>query len=231
MRILAADSACSFLDEALMPMGILNTAAVLLDYPYREPLMVRTVAADYRLTDPNVLVYELRLCEQVLETERADCIHLDLSFGGANILSLTEEMLWRMPLSTTGREVLRLVLPELQKIAMSVGEKYQVPVYAMGGRSVAVRLAELHAAAAGISRAAQRSLASESPLVVGLPRHSRAVFQDGRVQVVSQDPMECGLSAQAEVPSGVDVEAFLNPVAREFQALRLSASVQPSIGG
>ncbi|MGQ9525306.1 MAG: DUF4152 family protein [Armatimonadota bacterium] len=224
MRILAADSACSFLDESLMPTGILNTAVVLLDYPYREPLAVRAVPADYRLTDPNVLVYELRLCEHMLETESADCIHLDLSFGGANILSLTEEMLWRMPLSAAGREVLRLILPELQKIAMSIGEKHHIPVYAIGGKSVAVRLAELHAAAAGISRAAQRTLASESPLVVGLPRCSRAVFENGQVHVVSQDPMECGLSGHADVPSGISVEAFLNPVARDFQALRLSAS-------
>jgi len=224
MRILAADSACSVLDDSLMPTGILNSAVVLLEYPYREPLFVRNVAADYRLSDPNVLVYELRLCAQALESQPADCVHLDLSFGGINILSLTEEMLWRMPISTSGRDVLRLVLPDLQQIAISIGEKYKVPVYAMGNRSAAVRMAELYAAAGGVARAAERALTAESPLVVGLPRRSRAIFDDQRLLIASQEPMEDGFAAQAAVPSGVHVEAFLNPIARDFQALRLRAA-------
>lgn len=222
MRIIAADSACSTLDAAFMPADILASAVILLDHPYREPAQVRHVAADYRLSDPNVLVYELRLCQQMLETETADCVHLDLSFGGLNLLSITDEMLWRTPLSTHGREVLRLVLPDLQALALSIGERFKVPVYAVGDKSGAVRLAELTAAAGGVARAAQRALTADAPVTVGLPRHTRAIFEEGRVTVASTEPMELGLIAGAEAPEGVDVEAFLNPVAREFQALRLT---------
>lgn len=220
MRILAADSACSYLDESLMPKSIMNSAAVVLDHPYREPSLVRVVTADYQITDPSVLVYELRLCQEILASERVDCVHLDLSFGGLNILTITEEMLWRMPLSTSGREVLRLILPELQRIALDIGEKYKVPVYAAGSKSMAVRVAELHAAAAAVARAAQHALAAETPLVVGLPKRSSVLLEGDRMRVVSREPMECDYWVEAPLPRGVAVDTFVNPVARDFQALR-----------
>jgi len=230
MKIIAADSACSYLDDSFMPKDILASSVVLLDYPYREPLQIRTVPADYRLTDPNVLVYELRLCMQMLETEPADAIHLDLSLGGINILSLTEGMIDRMSFSTRGREVLLFVLPDLQQMALSIGEKYKVPVYAMGDKSAAVRLAEMNAAAGGVARAAQRALTSETAAIVGMPRGTRALFDGRQISVVSMDPMEEGLVASAEAPEHVEVEAFLNPVARHFQALRFSARTASTFG-
>jgi hypothetical protein len=224
MRILAADSACSYLDESLMPKCIMNSAAVVLDHPYREPSLVRIVTADYQITDPNVLVYELRLCRDILASEQVDCVHLDLSLGGINILTITEEMLWRMPLSTYGREVLKLILPELQRIALDIGEKYKVPVYAMGSKSMAVRVAELHAAAAAVSRAAQHASAAETPLVVGLPRRASALFEGGRLRIVSREPMEYDYWVEAPLPHGVAVDTFVNPVARDFHALRLASA-------
>lgn len=229
MRIISADSACSFLDASFMPKDILTTTAVLLDVPYREPVQIRTIPADYRLTDPNVLVYELKLCAQMLETEHADVIHLDLSLGGINILNLTEAMVERMSFRSQAREILLFVLPELQRLALAIGEKHKVPVYAMGDKSGAVRLAELNAAAGGVARAAQRAMTADEPMTLGLPRRVRALFEGRRVSVVSMEPMEEGLVAAAEVPEGVDVQAFLNPVAREFQILRFSNPMAASI--
>ena len=220
MRIISADSACSTLDPSFMPKDILNTAVILLDDPYREPQVVRHIPGDYKLSDPNVLVYELRHCAQLLETEHADAIHLDFNFGGMNLLAITDEMVERSVLSRTGREILKFALPELQKIALSVGEQFKIPVYAMGDQSAAVRMAELTAASGAVSRVASRSLTAEAPVNVGLPRHCRAYFEDGRVSVASMDPMEEEISASAEVPEGVNVEAFLNPVSRHFQVLR-----------
>jgi hypothetical protein len=222
MKIIAADSACSTLDPSFMPRDILNSAVVLLDHPYREPLQARHVTADYKLSDPNVLVYELRLCAQMLEEVEADCIHLDFSMGGVNILSLTDAMLERMIVSSRGYEILRFILPDLQGLAVSIGEKYKVPVYAMGDKSAAVRVAELTAAAGGVALAARRALTAEAPTIIGLPRHTRAVFEGDQVSVISMDPMEEGLAGRAEAPEHVEVEAFLNPVARQFQTLKFS---------
>jgi hypothetical protein len=222
MRIIAADSACSTLDPSFMPKDILNTAVVLLDDPYGEPVTVSQTVGDYRLTDPNVLIYELRLSAKMLETQHADAIHLDFNFGGMNVLGITEEMIERNILSRTGREILRLALPELQSLALSIGEKYKVPVYALGDQSVAVRTAELHAAAGAVARMAQRALTSEAPVIVGLPRQTKAFFEEGRVSVHSLDPMEDDLTASAEVDGEVNVQAFLNPVAKGFQVLRFS---------
>ena len=225
MKIIAADSACSTLDPSFMPKDILTSAVLLLDDPYREPKQVRQVPADYRLSDPNVLVYELRLCAQMLESEPADCIHLDLSLGGVNLLSITEETLDRTPMSYKGREILKFVLPDLQNLALSIGERYKVPVYAMGDKSAAVRMAELHAAANGVERAAKRALTADRPIMVGLPHHTRASFEDGRIAIASKDPMENELVTWVDSPEEMEIDAFPNPVARNFQVLRFNKRI------
>jgi hypothetical protein len=223
MKIVTVDSACSVLDENLMPTNILSMAGIVVDYPYEQPSQVQTRGEDYLLSDPNLLVNELKLCQEMLEVERADCVHLDLSLGGINLLSLTEEdLLFRIPMSYDGREVLRLILPDLQKIAAAINEEYEVPVLAIGKRSGPVRLAELYAAAYGVARAMEKAKESGETVYVGLPSGTTATIDGGKSRVTSQEPMEKSLSAEAPVVAGVHVEAFLNPIVRRFQALKLT---------
>jgi hypothetical protein len=59
---------------------------------------------------------------------------------------------------------------------------------------------------------------------VGLPRRSRAAFEGRQVCISSAEPMEEDLIAWADLPEGVEMEAFHNPVAREFLTLRLTAT-------
>jgi hypothetical protein len=230
MKIATVDSACSILNEGLMPMNILSMAGIVVDYPYEQPSQVQVRGEDYLVSDPNLLVNELKLCQEMLEIEKADCVHLDLSLGGINLLDLTEEdLLFRIPMSYNGREVLRLILPDLQKIATAINEKYEIPVLAIGKRSGPVRLAELYATAYGVARAMEKAKESGETVYVGLPLGTTAAVDgdkseepaEPRVRIASQEPMERNLSADAPVVAGVQVEAFLNPIVRKFQALKL----------
>ena len=223
MKIATVDSACSILNENLMPMNILAMAGIVVDFPYDKPSQVQTRGEEYLISDPNLLVNELKLCQEMLEIEEADCVHLDLSLGGVDLLDLTEEdLLFRIPMSFNGREILRLILPDLQEIATAIDEEYEIPVLAIGKRSGPVRLAELYAAAHGVARAMEQAKESGETVYVGLPTGTTADIDDGKVRVSSQEAMEKDLSAEAPVVDGVQAEAFLNPVVRRFQALKLT---------
>ena len=223
MKIATVDSACSVLNENLMPTNILSMVGIVVDHPYERPSQVQARGEDYLVSDPNLLVSELKLCQEMLAIERADCVHLDLSLGGINLLNLTEEdLLFRIPMSYDGREVLRLILPDLQKIAKTIDEEYQIPVLAIGKRSGPVRLAELYAAAYGVARAMEKVKESMETIYVGLPVGATATVDGGKVRIESQEPMEKNLSGQAPIVLGVKVEPFLNPIVRRFQALKLT---------
>ena len=222
MKVATVDSGCSILDRDLKPITILSSVAVVVDRPYEKPVNLEVRWGDYTLTDPNVLVYELELCQKLLANEDADCVHLDLTLGGVNLLDLTDEALFQMQLSPTGRSFLHAIMPKLRRIAAEIGETHHIPVLAMGKRSIPVRVAELHAAAYGVQQAIRKAQTSDEPIHVGLPSKVMADFDtDGVVRVSSAEPMEASLTAEAPVADGVEVERFLNPVTRGFQVLRL----------
>lgn len=222
MKIATVDSACSILNENLTPINILSMAGIVVDYPYEQPSQVQTRGEDYLVSDPNLLVNELRLCQEMLGMEAADCVHLDLSLGGMDLLDLTEEdLLFRIPMSYNGREVLKLILPDLQRIAIAIGEEYQIPVLAIGKKSGPVRLAELYAAAHGVARAIEKAKETRETIYVGLPAGTTATIDGSKVRIESQIPMERNLSAEAPIVAGVNAETFLNPIVRRFQAVKL----------
>jgi len=226
MKIVTADSACSILDKELMPTNILSSVAIVVDFPYQTPIQFQVRHGDYSIKDPTVLVHELRLCEELLDIEQAECIHFDLTLGGINLLDITDEFLFQLNLSPRGRSVLHAILPDLREIALSIDEKYHAPVLAMGKRSLPVRLAELQASAYGIARAIEITSISETgePIYVGLPEKTLAFFdEENKVKVTSEEPMEGNLTAEAPINNGVLVEPFLNPVTRGFQVLKLTA--------
>ena len=222
MRIATVDSGCSILDRDLKPISILSTVALVVDYPYEKPVQFEVRLGDYALTDTNVLVYELALCQELLANQKADCVHLDLSLGGVNILDMTDEYLFQAQLSPMGRNVLHAIMPTLQNIAIQISESHHIPVLAMGKRSLPVRLAELYAAAYGVQYACEKAQTAVAPIYVGLPAKVSASFEgDGGVRVSSAEPMEDSLTAKAPIPNDVSAEQFLNPVTRGFQVLKI----------
>ena len=223
MKIATVDSACSILNESFAPMNILSMAGIVVDHPYDQPLQIQVRDEDYSLGDPNLLVDELKLCQEMLEMEQVDCIHLDMSLGGVNILEITQaDLLFRIPMSQIGREILRTILPELQSIATAIDEQYHVPVLAIGKRSGPVRLAELYAAAYGVAKAIGKVKESGETMYVGLPVGTTADFNGDKVIITSLIPIESKLRAEAPVVDGVHVESFLNPIVRRFCALKLT---------
>lgn len=225
MKIATVDSACSILNENLMPINIISMAGIILDYPYEKPTQIQNRGGDHLISDKNLLVSELKLCQEMLAAEKADCVHLDLTLGGMNLLEITEEdLLFRIPLSDNGREILRMILPELQGIARKIEEEHHIPVLAIGKQSGPVRLAELYAAAYGVSRAMEKAKESKSTVYIGLPIGSTVSVEDGKIKVMSQEPMEKNLCAEAPRVDGVHLETFLNPIVRKFQAIKLIPS-------
>jgi len=223
MRIATVDSACSVLDENLMPTNIMATVGIIVDHPYKQPAYIQNKSKDYSLTDYALLVNELKICEEMLATQKADYVHLDMSLGGIDILDIKEEdLLYKMPLSDKGRTIIRLILPDLQSIAKSIKEKYDIPVLAIGKKSHPVRLAELYAAAYGMSRAIDKVKESHQTIFVGLPVRMTATITDGNVKIESQEPMEDNLCAEVPVAEGVSIEAFYNPIVRGFQTVKLT---------
>ncbi len=63
MKIATVDSACSVLNENFMPTNILAMAGIVVDHPYEQPSQVQTRNEDYLLGDPDLLVKELKLCQ------------------------------------------------------------------------------------------------------------------------------------------------------------------------
>jgi len=223
MRVATVDSACSVLDENFLPTNIIATVGIIVDHPYKEPAYIHNKSKDYSLTDYAIIVNELKVCEEMLATQKADYVHLDMSLGGVNILDIKEEdILYKIPLSDTGRTIIRLILPELQNIAKSIKDKYQIPVLAIGKKSHPVRLAELYAAAYGMSRAIDKVRESRQTIFVGLPVRTTAAITDGNVKIASQEPMEDTLCAEVPVADGVSIEAFHNPIVRGFQTIKLT---------
>jgi len=223
MRIATVDSACSVLDENFLPTNIIATVGIIVDHPYKEPSYIHNKSKDYSLTDYAIIVNELKVCEEMLVTQKADYVHLDMSLGGVNILDIKEEdILYKIPLSDTGRTIIRLILPELQNIAKSIKDKYQIPVLAIGKKSHPVRLAELYAAAYGVSKAIDKVRESRQTIFVGLPVRTTAAITDGNVKIASQEPMEDTLCAEVPIADGVSIEAFHNPIVRGFQTIKLT---------
>ncbi len=223
MRIATVDSACSVLNESFMPTNILSMVGIVVDHPYEQPSKVQARSEDYLLNDPDLLVKELKLCQEMLETEQVDYVHLDMSLGGVNILEITQaDLLFKIPMSPRGREVIRAILPELQSIATAIDEQYHVPVLAIGKRSGPVRLAELYAAAYGVGRAMEKVKESGEAICIGLPVGTTATFNGDKVNITSLIPIESKLRAEAPVVNGVQVESFLNPIIRRFHALKLT---------
>lgn len=222
MKIVAVDSACSELDDKFLPTNIISMAGIVVDYPYDKPLHVYSKCKDYSKDDPKLIVEELEFCFDILSNQVADCVHLDMSLGGINILDLNVwDVAVKLPLSMESRRIIMDVLPELKNIARTIRERYNVPVLALGKQSHAVRLAELHATAHGLAYIAGKVHETGKEISVGLPIKTIAVKEGNRIRVMSKEPMEEGLEAEASIDNHVTIQTSLNPIVRGFQVVRM----------
>jgi hypothetical protein len=226
MRIISADSAAAILDEKFVPLQQIASVAVLVEPPYRE--------AHKRIADPlfkpvdatyDVIVHEAELCLNLLETVKADVVHLDTSLGGVSVEDLSPVELANMNLSSKARVNLLRILPRLRKIASEVKRKHGLEVLAIGKESVAVRVAELTAGSEALLFAVADAAESGKSLLVGLPTRCEHHVIEGKVYLQSLIEAEHDVRGYATDNEGVlqDVQLIetLNPVARGFRAVRI----------
>jgi hypothetical protein len=135
LKVISADSAAAILDEQFNPILHVACASVLVEPPYREP--------SFRLAEPifkevdggfDVIVHEAELCRNLLDTMKADIVHLDMSFGGVFVEELSPVELLNLRASKVGRQNILKILPRLRKIACEIKRVHGIEMLAIGQR-------------------------------------------------------------------------------------------------
>lgn len=222
MRVLAADSGCSILDqESFNPTNILVSTCVLTEEPFTGTLGKESKIVDYTLRDMGVVVDELRMCSASPMLGRADCIHLDTTLGGIDVLDLTELYLDGRIMTREGRVVLKTIMNDLRKLALEIFERTGIRTYAIGDKSTPIRISELHASIDGMREASRRAVESAEDVLIGLPTKVSLKVERDAVVASSIDQPGLVVEEKASLP-GVEISEIQNPKAREFLSYRIS---------
>jgi hypothetical protein len=227
LRIVCADSAAAILDEKFVPQQLVASAAVLVEPPYREA-HVRIVEPIFKQVDESfdVIVNEAQLCQALLETVKADVVHLDSSLGGYPVDELSPVELANMKVSNKARANLLKILPKLRRTAGEIRRKHNIEMLAIGKESVAVRIAELTAGAEAVLYACTEAMEEGKPLLLGLPTRCEHRVADGKVYLQSLIEAEHDVRGYAEdnhdILTKVRLVEMPNPVARGFRAIRIT---------
>ena len=231
MKIISADSAAAILDEKFQPLNIVASVAVLVEPPYRE--------AHVRLAEPifreaencyDVIVHEAGLCQILLETVKADVVHLDTTLGGTPVEELSPVELSNLRISNKARSYLLKILPRIRRIAGEIRRKHDIQMLAIGKESVAVRIAELTAGAEALVYACKKCIEENQPILLGLPTKCQHRVVDGKVYMYSLIEAEHDVRGYAQDPnkvlSKVTLVEMLNPVARGFRAISIKPKME-----
>jgi hypothetical protein len=226
LKIISADSAAAILDEQFKPVLHVAFVSVLVEPPYREP--------SFRLAEPifrevetgfDVVMHEAELCRSLLDTMKADVVHLDMSLGGVSVEELSPVELLNLRASPRGRQNILKILPKLRKIACEIKRLYGIDMLAIGKESMPVRIAELTAGAEAILFAAQKAVDEKESVLLGLPLMCQPRVVGNRVDLYSLIGNEHdvrGFSTDSQgILTKVKLSETLNPVARGFRALRI----------
>lgn len=230
LRIISADSAAAILDEQFNAVTHVAIVSVLVEPPYREPA--------FRLAEPifrpveqgfDLVVHEAELCRSLLETAKADVIHLDISLGGVSIEELSPVELLNLRASRFGRQNILKILPRLRKVAGEIKRLYGIDMLAIGKESVPVRIAELTAGAEAILFACHKVANEKEAMLLGLPLKCQPTVLNNKVYLRSliegeHDIRGFGVDAQ-DVLTKVKLIETLNPVARGYRAIKIKPKI------
>jgi hypothetical protein len=227
LRIISADSAAAILDEKFNPTFLVASAAVLVESPYRE--------AHTRLAEPifkevsdsyDVIVHEAQLCQALLETVKADVVHLDSSLGAFPVDELSPVELANLRVSVKARTNLIKILPKLRRVAGEIRRKHDIEMLAIGKESVPVRIAELTAGSEAVLYACAKAVEEGQPLLLGLPTKCQHQIADDKVYLYSLMEAEHDVRGYAKdtqaILTNVSLTEILNPMARGFRAIRIT---------
>lgn len=230
LRIISADSAAAILDDQFNAVTHIAMVSVLVEPPYREPAS-RLAEPIFRPVEQgfDLVVHEAELCRNLLETIKADVIHLDVSLGGVSIEELSPVELLNLRASKFGRQNILKMLPRLRKVAGEIKRLFGIDMLAIGKESVPVRIAELTAGAEAILFACQEVANEKEALLLGLPLKCQPTVLNNKVYLRSliegeHDIRGFGVDAQG-VLTKVKLIETLNPVARGFRAIKIEPKI------
>ncbi|ASA76882.1 DUF4152 family protein [Thermococcus sp. 5-4] len=224
MRIVAADTGGALLDEEYNPIGLIATAAVLVERPYRTATMsvVRYGNPfDYDMSGRQAVREEAFLAVELAREVKPDVIHLDSTIGGIEVRKLDEPTIDALTITDRGKEVWKDLAKDLQPLAKKFWEETGIEIVAIGKSSVPVRIAEiysgLYTAKWAIDYAREHGKA-----IVGLPRYMKVEIRPGKIYGESLDPREGGLFGEIEAETeGIGWELYPNPLVRRFMVLEV----------
>ena len=227
MRIVSADSAAAILDENFAPQMLVASAAVLVEPPYREAHKRLALPIFKEVDDSyDVIVNEAQLCQALLETVKANVVHLDSSLGGAPVDELSPLDLANLRVSNKARANLIKILPKLRRTAGEIRRRHSIETLALGKESVAVRIAELTAGSEAILYVCAEVIDKGQPILLGLPTKCQHRVLEDRVYLHSLMEVEHDVRGYAVDTEGllsyVEISEMLNPAARGFRTLRIT---------
>lgn len=224
MRIVAADTGGALLDENYNPIGLIATAAVLVEKPYRTAKVSRVKYADpfnYDMSGRRAVKEEALLAVELARETKPDVVHLDSTIGGIEVRKLDEPTIEALRITDRGKEVWKDLAKDLQPLAKRFWEETGIEIIAIGKSSVPVRIAEIYS---GIYTAkwAIEYARENGKAVVGLPRYMKVDIKPGKIRGESLDPREGGLFGEIEAETeGIKWEIYPNPLVRRFMVLEV----------
>lgn len=224
MRIVAADTGGALLDEVYNPVGLIATAAVLVEKPYRTATLSRVKYADpfnYDMSGRQAVKDEAFLAVELAREVKPDVVHLDSTIGGIEVRKLDEPTIDALTITDRGKEVWKDLAKDLQPLAKKFWEETGIEIIAIGKWSVPVRVAEIYSgiytAKWAIDYARKNGRAR-----VGLPRYMSVEIRLGKIYGESLDPREGGLFGEIEAETeGIGWELYPNPLVRRYMVLEV----------
>ncbi|ASJ14675.1 DUF4152 family protein [Thermococcus radiotolerans] len=224
MRIVAADTGGALLDEEYNPIGLIATAAVLVERPYRTATMsvVRYGNPfDYDMSGRQAVREEAFLAVELAREVKPDVIHLDSTIGGIEVRKLDEPTIDALTITDRGKEVWKDLAKDLQPLAKKFWEETGIEIVAIGKSSVPVRIAEIYSGLYTAKWAIDYAR-DHGKAIVGLPRYMKVEIRPGKIYGESLDPREGGLFGEIGAETeGIGWELYPNPLVRRFMVLEV----------
>jgi len=230
LKVVAADSGAAILNDYYHPLFIVASVAVSVDAPYRKP--ARCLAEPVFANVENghlIIIHELELCQKLLQEEKADSVHLDMSLGSLSLEELSAVELSKMKISSRARQHILQILPKIRKFSTDIRRVYGIDVLAIGKESIPVRIAELHCGAYATLYSAKKAITEKRNLKVGLPAKCTVILEKNSITLKSLTPGEHDLTTLIKDDENtlekVEIQETPNPVARGFRVLEIKPKI------
>ena len=224
MKIVAVDTGGALLTENYEPVGLVATAAVLVEKPYRTAALSVVRYADpfnYDMSGRQAVRDEAFLAVELARGVKPDVVHLDSTIGGIEVRKLDEPTIDALTITDRGKEVWKDLAKDLQPLAKKFWEETGIEIIAIGKSSVPVRIAEIYSGLYTANWAIDYAR-KNGKVMVGLPRYMKVEIRPDKIYGESLDSREGGLFGEIEANTdGIGLELYPNPLVRRYMVLEV----------